>query len=106
MSILLDKQFKLFSMLCRLGIYAESLGYKAKFGAALVHDDDTVHSQNSLHRSSLAVDVLLFKDGDYLESTDDYLPLGLYWEEMGGSWGGRFTRKDGNHFSCSHWGHR
>lgn len=106
MSILLDKQFKLFSMICRLGIYAESLGYKAKFGAALVHDDDIKHSPNSLHRSSLAVDVLLFKDGEYLKDTSDYLLLGVYWKEMGGSWGGDFIREDGNHFSVAHWGRK
>ena len=104
MSELLDNQFKLFSMLCRLRIYAESLGYKAKFGAALVHEDDTVHSPNSLHRSSLAVDVLLFRGNKYLTNTIEYEELGEYWERMGGSWGGRFN--DGNHFSISMWGRK
>jgi len=30
--------------------------------------------------------------------------LGLYWESIGGSWGGRFG--DGNHFSLEHEGRR
>ena len=112
MSELLDKQLKLGGMIARLIIYAESLGYEVKFGAALVHKDDTVHKPKSLHRSSLAVDLLLFKDKKYLTKTEDYLPLGLHWEEMGGTWGGRFGEtevgkgdgKDGNHFSIEMWG--
>ena len=112
MSILLTKQLKLGSDIARLIIYAESLGYQLKFGAALVHEDDTVHKKNSLHRMSLAVDLLLFKDGNYLTKTEDYLPLGLYWEAMGNSWGGRFGEseagkgdgKDGNHFSIPYFG--
>ncbi|HAO1973206.1 TPA: M15 family peptidase, partial [Escherichia coli] len=27
---------------------------------------------------------------------------GEYWESIGGTWGGRFSRADGNHFSLEH----
>ena len=52
---------------------------------------------SSAHKSRLAIDLNLFKNGVFLESTNDHLPLGEYWESIGGSWGGRF--KDGNHYS-------
>ena len=58
----------------------------------------------SLHKKRLAIDLNLFKDGVYLTSTDDHLPLGEYWESIGGSWGGRFN--DGNHYSLAHDGMR
>ena len=51
----------------------------------------------SYHCKRLAVDLNLFKDEEYLTRTEDYKPLGEYWESLGGSWGGRWN--DGNHFS-------
>jgi len=58
--------------------------------------------RNSLHEKRLAIDLMLFKDGVYLTRTEDYEPLGLFWESIGGTWGGRFN--DGNHFSLTHEG--
>ena len=58
----------------------------------------------SNHKRRLAVDFNLFKGGTYLTQTSDYLPLGQYWESIGGAWGGRF--KDGNHFSVVYRGIR
>lgn len=55
---------------------------------------------NSCHKIRLAIDLNLFKDGKYLTDTEDYRPLGEYWESLGGTWGGRFH--DGNHFSMEH----
>ena len=60
--------------------------------------------ENSLHKDKLALDLNLFKDGRYLASTEDHEPLGLFWESIGGSWGGRFD--DGNHYSLEHRGRR
>jgi hypothetical protein len=40
----------------------------------------------------------------YLKETKDHAFLGEFWEEMGGSWGGRFN--DGNHYSLEHNGRR
>ena len=54
---------------------------------------------NSLHIKCLAIDIMLFKNGKYLTDTADYLKAGEYWESLGGSWGGRFKKPDGDHFS-------
>ncbi|ELR1854532.1 M15 family metallopeptidase, partial [Escherichia coli O22:H8] len=58
--------------------------------------------RNSLHTLRLAVDFNLFINGEYQTDTDAYRPLGEYWESIGGTWGGRFSRADGNHFSLEH----
>lgn len=59
---------------------------------------------NSLHTQRLAIDLMLFRDGVYLTDSDDYRPLGEYWESLDGDcrWGGRFG--DGNHFSLTYAG--
>jgi len=59
---------------------------------------------NSLHTQRLAVDFNLFINGEYKISTEAYRPLGEYWESIGGSWGGRFSKPDGNHFSLEYSG--
>jgi len=59
----------------------------------------TGHSENSLHYKRLAIDLNLFKDGKYLTETKDHEPLGSFWKSIGGSWGGDFKNKDGNHYS-------
>lgn len=59
---------------------------------------------NSLHTKRLAVDFNLFREGKFLQYTEDHQPLGEYWESIGGTWGGRFG--DGNHYSLEHEGVR
>jgi hypothetical protein len=61
---------------------------------------------NSLHRISLAADVVLTKNGVLLTNSADYREAGELWESLGGSWGGRFSKPDGNHFSLAHNGVR
>jgi hypothetical protein len=61
---------------------------------------------NSLHTQRLAVDLNLFIGGKYQADTEAYKPLGEYWESLGGAWGGRFARADGNHFSLEHEGRK
>lgn len=62
---------------------------------------------NSLHTQRLAVDFNLFINGEYKTRTEDYRPLGEFWESIGGSWSGRFkSNPDGNHFSLEHNGVR
>lgn len=63
---------------------------------------------NSLHLIGLAVDLLLYKDGVYLTDSKDYKPLGVWWKSFSDihSWGGDFSKPDGNHFSISHNGVR
>ncbi len=80
--------------------FAYSKGYSLSLGDAYAKAG---HCLNSKHYSRLAVDLNLFKDGVYLDKTEDHKPLGEYWESIGGTWGGRFRRKDGNHYS---WGEK
>lgn len=53
----------------------------------------------SAHKNRLAIDLNLFKDGKFLESTEAHAELGAYWESLHPDcrWGGRFN--DGNHYS-------
>ncbi len=81
------------------------LGYEFTYGSAHVVDGRG-HSKNTLHKDKLALDINLFRDEVYLTETDDHLPLGEYWESLGGSWGGRFKAKDGNHYSLKYQGRR
>ena len=76
--------------------YAYELGYELTFGDAYA---TTGHKDNSFHYKRLALDLNLFKDTVYLTETVDYTPLGIFWESLGGTWGGRFKHSDGNHFS-------
>jgi D-alanyl-D-alanine carboxypeptidase-like protein len=66
---------------------------------------------NSLHCLRLAVDLNAYFEGKWLDGSQDWhIPhlerLGKLWESMGGSWGGRFTKKDYNHYSLQHNGVR
>jgi hypothetical protein len=59
---------------------------------------------NSCHKIRLAIDLNLFKDGEYLTTTEAHKPLGTWWEaqDIDARWGGRF--QDGNHYSFEHEG--
>lgn len=107
-----QKQRKFTRMIAQLIEYAYQNGYELTFGDAYrdprLHGDVGVKksysSANSLHKSRLAVDFNLFKDGQYLTTTEAHRPLGEYWESIGGAWGGRFN--DGNHYSLEHQGRK
>lgn len=96
-----EKQSKFALMVSKLIQWAYVQGYELTFGDAYAR---TGHIPNSLHYSRLAIDLNLFKDGKWLDKTEDHMPLGEYWESMGGSWGGRF--RDGNHYSLEHDGRK
>ncbi len=83
-------------------IYAR--GYACTFGHAYRCQDCPVGMDNSVHKSRLAIDLNLFKDGEYLTDTEDYRQFGEYWEALGiwNRWGGNFSNSDGNHFSYEH----
>lgn len=78
--------------------FAYSRGYYLTFGDAYAK---TGHKDGSFHYQRLAVDFNLFdaKTGQYLSETSHHEPLGIFWESIGGTWGGRFKNKDGNHYS-------
>lgn len=107
-----QKQRRFTRMIGLLIEWAYQNGYELTFGDA--YRDPRLHGQvgekksyssaGSLHKERLACDFNLFKDGQYLTRTEDYRPLGEYWESLGGAWGGRFN--DGNHFSLEHGGRK
>lgn len=99
---LVNKQDRFAGMIARLIIYAQSLGYRVTFGDAYRDPRVTYGHAKSTHRVRLAVDLNLFMDGKYLRDAEGHLQLGLYWEAMGGTWGGRFD--DANHYSLEHEG--
>ena len=92
--------------------YAYQEGYELSFGDSYrdprVHGDVGVKKSysaaNSLHKYRLAVDFNLFKNGQYLTTTEAHRPLGEYWESIGGTWGGRW--EDGNHYSLEYQGRK
>jgi hypothetical protein len=93
----------------KLIIWIYKQGYEVSYGDA--YRDPRVHGEynerrgyghpRSFHKKRLAKDINLFKDGEYLRSTEAHRPIGEKWEKMGGTWGGRFSEPDGNHYS---WG--
>jgi len=103
----LSEKQQLFTQLIE---WAGLRGYRLTFGEtyrtpqqAALNAKSGAGISNSLHTLRLAVDLNLFINGEYKTKTEDYLPLGEYWESLGGTWGGRFkTRPDGNHFSLEH----
>lgn len=105
---LLQKQHRFMEMKAKLYAFAFSKGYKLTQGDG--YRDPRVFGQmgerkgygesNSAHKQRLAEDINLFKDGKFLQNTEDHKELGEYWESIGGSWGGRFN--DGNHYSLEH----
>ena len=98
------KQQQFTECIGKLIAYAYSRGYKLTFGDAYRSPEVKYGHPKSAHRSRLAVDFNLFKDGKYLTQTDDHAELGEYWETLhpDARWGGRFN--DGNHYSFEHGG--
>lgn len=88
-------------------IYAA--GYAVTFGDAF--RDPRSHGKmgkqkaygraRSAHKQRLAIDLNLFKDGQYLGDTESHRPFGEYWLALHETnrWGGDFTKPDGNHYS-------
>ncbi|CNE70409.1 M15 family metallopeptidase [Yersinia kristensenii] len=109
-----EKQQKFTQMIGMLITFAYANGYQLTFGEAYrtpaqaaLNAKAGIGISNSLHTSRLAVDFNLFINGVYHTKTEAFLPLGKYWESIGGTWGGRFkSNPDGNHFSLEHNGVR
>ena len=94
-----------FSAFVKLMVWAHEQGYEFTFGDA---NAKTGHTLNSFHYKRLAVDINLFIKGVYQKTTAAHKPIGEKWEQLGGTWGGRFVDskgkgRDGNHYS---WGEK
>lgn len=95
----LSEKQQVFSVcVAKLILFANGAGYKITFGDALAKGG---HIAGSYHYKGLAVDLNLFKNGEYLTKTEDHSFLGEYWKSLNPlcTWGGDFKRKDGNHYS-------
>jgi len=90
------KQSEFAHKVALLLLFAYEMGFEITLGDAYAK---TGHKVGSFHYKRLAIDLNLFKDGVYLEKTEDHEPLGLFWISIGGTWGGLFKNKDGNHYS-------
>ena len=105
-----QKQRKFTKMITQLILWAYDNGYELTVGDGYrdprvfgkVGEKKGYGHPKSGHKMRLALDLNLFKDGEFLTTTEAHTPLGLEWERMGGSWGGRF--EDGNHYSLEHEG--
>ncbi|MCC8380189.1 M15 family metallopeptidase [Xenorhabdus sp. PB30.3] len=106
----LSEKQQLFAVkVAQLILWADERGYRVTLGEAYRTPEQAKRNAqqgtgiaNSLHTQRLAVDLNLFIRGEYQTRSEVYLPLGEYWESLGGTWGGRFSRPDGNHFSLEH----
>lgn len=89
----------------RLVAYAYRMGYLMTYGHAWRCEGCPASSKPRLHELRLAVDLNLFRREQpdvLLTRTEDHEVLGRYWEQIGGTWGGRFG--DGNHYSMTYRG--
>lgn len=104
-----------------LGIFLReiyALGYEVTLGEcyrtpeqAALNAKQGKGIKNSLHTRRLAIDLMLFKDGELLALTEQYEPIGKIWEsystpEYTCCWGGRFSKPDGDHFSIADGGQK
>jgi len=100
---LVDKQDKFAGMVSLLVEYMRFKGYQVTYGDAYRDDRVTYGHPRSTHRSRLAVDLNLFKDGVYLADGDDHNHFHDLWDLIGGA---ERIDKDLNHYSLSHGGLR
>lgn len=95
--------------------HADSLGYEVTLGEAWRTPEQAkwnaaqgIGTVSSLHIERLAIDINLYRNGEWLQKSEDHTPLGEWWESLGPDyrWGGRFKRPDGNHYSITPDGRR
>lgn len=111
-----QKQRRFLPLVSKLIDFAYAQGYELSAGEcyrspeqAALNAQHGVGIANSLHILRLAIDLQLFKDGQYLTKSEDYRPLGEYWKTLDpeAAWGGDFRdakgdpKPDGDHFSLS-----
>ena len=104
-----QKQEQFALLLAQFIVKLYALGYHVRFGEVFRTPEQAALNaklgsgiKNSLHCLKLAADLNIFKDGVWLSDTEDLTAVGELWESMGGTWGGRFGKPDGNHFSLEH----
>jgi len=111
---LLEKQELFLQLLCGLITHVYTVPGRTCTGGELWRSDATAEAMaaqgkgilKTNHRIRLAIDLNLFIDGDFQESTESHREIGEWWEQQHPlcRWGGRFKRPDGNHYSLYHEG--
>jgi len=78
----------------------------APLGRITKHKFKPIGIVMSLHRLKLAIDLILFKNGEPCWDSEQYEPLGIFWKSLNPlcRWGGDFSNPDGGHFSLTHQG--
>ena len=92
-----EKQSRFVYCVGKTIVWAYEHGYELTWGDT--YPGKFKHKATGMHPLGLAVDLNLFRDGRYLDTTEDHAPLGHYYESLDpqASWGGRWS--DGNHYS-------
>lgn len=108
------KQRLFTKLIAELITWAYAQGYELTVGDAYRdprmfgnHGEKKGYSASkSVHKIRLAFDLNLFIDGKYMTTTEAHKEIGDKWKSMHElcRWGGDFRRKDGNHYSMTHWG--
>lgn len=108
-----QKQSKFARLVAELLFEADAQGFEITLGHVFRTREEAkkLGFERSLHTLKLAVDLNLFRNGKYLHSTESHRTLGEWWEKQSTNeftchWGGRFRKKDGNHYSIGHWGRK
>lgn len=106
---LIEAQWLFSQLAARLILEAYRLGCTVTLGEAWrPHEMARLYAQrgsgslNSLHIDRLAIDLNLFRDGQWLQASEDHAELGAWWKAQHplARWGGDFRPKpDGNHYS-------
>lgn len=91
-----EQQERFMEALPFLILKAMALGYKVRGGQLRRCNDCKVGLENSTHKNSLAIDLHLFKDGEYLQDGTGHHELHDYWENLGGA---KRIDADLNHYS-------
>lgn len=114
MSDLGDKQKKFMFLLPKLITYIYEMGYECTLGDG--YRDPRVFGmvgvykgyghKNSNHKRRVAIDLNLFKGGEYLDKSEDHRIFGEFWKRLDDDcrWGGDFPTPDGNHYSMTYRG--
>lgn len=110
MSALFDRQVDFAQAVARLISKAPQFGYAVTLGEAYRTPEQAAWNAQhgtgivrSLHIQRLAIDLNVFRNGELITDGNQYKDLGEFWESLGGTWGQRFSKPDGNHFSFA-WG--
>lgn len=112
MSELKDMQWRFSRMIGNLLLWLGSHGYEVQQGEgwrtpeqAALNAAKGIGIKNSLHCDRLAHDLIVSRsDTKQALTPAEYEPIGIEWERLGGSWGGRFG--DPQHFSLAYGGRR